>query len=245
MREFLMQDLKRVVAKQDWKSALIDVDDTVCASSKHWLEGYTLIAEGVSRLSGYNNITEILDFITSTDDSLFTAFGVHPRKYAIISEKIYPKYLLDKAKTLEIVKEGVKYIYLGTPKLFPETLPTFSALSEAGLHISLVSHSPAGRIKNVMKSWDFENRYPYFYQTTLKPKGPDLWRTAIDKSGKEALIIGDNLKGDILAGLEGGAKNAVWIKPKWKMYAEGTLPAHVPIINSIGELVETLITTFS
>lgn len=136
-------------------------------------------------------------------------------------------------------------IYNKAPNLINGAIETLEAFTEIEKAMGLVTH--AEELWTNVKI-DSHNLRKYFAHIEIvdetRHKGPQDWKKAADNLGlppEQILTVGDNLEGDINSSFRIGVKHGVWIKPKWSVYSEGKIPKGVIQVDSIGQVVDTLV----
>ena len=124
----------------------------------------------------------------------------------------------------------------GSWKLFPETLPTLSALREQGMELGIISNFDS-RLFAVMRGLGLGQTFDTVTISSLahaaKP-APKIFRTALDKHAvdpKEALHVGDSLRDDVEGARKVGLQ-AVLLDRQGRHAGVG-----VPAIRALDELL--------
>jgi FMN phosphatase YigB (HAD superfamily) len=232
------------------KAVLLDVDDTIIRFSEGlWRPALGYAAENIAPLVKKDK-TEILRTLKTLNNQIYreSAMGVHPSKYGRMADIMAEKYHAEPAAIKQIMKAAMIIIYLSDPPLIPEAKEAMKLLDDCGIEVGLVSHSARGRIVRMAKSWKLENEPLIFTESMMVRKGYKVWNRALmgmGVNGKQAIAVGDNLEGDILASREAGVEYGVWIKPIWNEYAKGQLPEGVLQVENIGQLAGAIISIFA
>ena len=126
-----------------------------------------------------------------------------------------------------------------------ETLETFS---KSTVRLGLVTHANQEWTNFKLNGLNLRR---FFEQVHIvhedNHKTPEEWRAAIDHFGVEpykAMVVGDNVKGDIQAAREIGVEKLVWIDHGrgWSLYRLGDVPEGTITVNGVNELIDALIT---
>ena len=240
-----VEQLRRVVKKRGWKAAFLDVDDTMISSNYLWEEGLKAFARGIAGVARVEE-EEVLGRVAEENNRVYRVMGVHPSRFAKIAVAVAGIYGVEEEVAKIMMRERVRGIYLATPPLPSETEEVLGVMERVGLKVALVTHSPKGRIKRMMEHWKLDGKVPVFTESTIRPKGPGVWRRAVvgmEVSGGQAGVVDDKLE-SIMAAREAGIETCVWVTPRWDLYAEGKKPERVPQISGIGQLVRALVDNF-
>jgi len=242
----LIKGVKETAKAAGWRAVILDVDDTVADSSPLWGKGFAYVGEKTAEYNGVEAKT-VEEEAKRWNNELYKDLGIHPRKYRIIAGELAKEFEVEEAQMWAWMKTAVAMIYFRAPELFAETTETLEVLVAAGLQVGFATHSPLGRIKILKEAWGWEDRYPVFTQSMLTKKDERIWKEAtegLNVRPEQAVVVGDNLHGDILAARKAGVRDTVWVKPVWQIYAQGEKPDGLVTINGIGQLAAALIENF-
>jgi beta-phosphoglucomutase-like phosphatase (HAD superfamily) len=193
-----VEQLKQVKEKRGLNGILFDVDDTIIDSSGSlWGPAFGFVASNLAHQAGVDE-TEVLESMweINNDEYRKTVAGVHPSKYARVAEKLAEKYQIEKSWARGLMKEAVRMIYLGVPPLLPDAVEAMEIFEKVGFKEGLVTHSPPGRIKRMMRGWGLDGKVPAYTESTLRRKGPEVWLRAVAGLGLlgiETVAVDDNL----------------------------------------------------
>jgi HAD superfamily hydrolase (TIGR01549 family) len=242
----LIRGVRETAEITGWKAVILDVDDTIAESSPLWGRGFTYVGEKTAEYKGVKAET-VAGEAKRWNNELYKNLGVHPRKYRVIAGELAREFEVEETRMWEWMKTAVAMIYCRAPELFAETTETLEVLVAAGLRVGFATHSSLGRTKILKEAWGWEDKYPVFTQSMLTKKDERIWKKATEGlkvRPEQAVAVGDNLHGDILAARRAGIKDTVWVKPAWQIYAQGEKPDGLVVINGIGQLAAALIENF-
>lgn len=164
-------------------------------------------------------------------------------------------------QTIRLVKEGHREIteqtaeacyniLMGIYSILPDfhegVVETLEALTLAKTRLSLVTHAQKRWTNFKVKKLGLAK---YFELVEIanpnKSKTSKVWSAAIkrlDIKAKEAVVVDDNVRGDIQAVREVGVSQLFWVdrKAMWKVYREGKLPSGTKVIREVEEILSQI-----
>jgi FMN phosphatase YigB (HAD superfamily) len=138
-------------------------------------------------------------------------------------------------------------IYSILPPFHSGAIETLEIFSSARVPLGLVTHAQKRWTNFKMKKLGLDK---YFELTEIadpnQPKTPEIWSSAIKKlniNSKEAVVVGDNVRGDIQAARRVGVNQLFWVdrKAMWEVYREGKLPSGTKVIQELLEIFDKII----
>ncbi len=206
------------------KSVIFDLDDTLFETGEYYKTNMLLIAEHVSKLLE-DNTPNIAEKIYEQGVIIHKEVG-HPMlldnlmKAAIT--RIYGDNLSKEEEIDSYLKKEVELFYQQTPKLKSGSLPVLDMVNTLGITIGIHSHSQhewtERKVKYIQDS--FKERYGreisiLLHSTPLEgKKDKEGWGEALRSFNFDpntTLIVGDNLRDDILPAQANGVKYLVLI----------------------------------
>lgn len=228
--------------KPSIKLALFDLDNTLIDTHGVFLAKKN---ELLNFWSNYFPQETVKDMATDWDNLLVDAFHL----YNVNPKKLWPfviEGLNKKHKNFSSYKdESFKIlwsIYTTLPPEFPGARKLLSHIQEQSIPMGLVTHAEKDWTDFKLDKHDIRK---YFQEIIIcdvtKPKTSANWITAINAFNikpEETVILGDNIKGDILSGQEIGVKHLVWVNVTagWKVYKTGHLPEGVVEVRKLDEI---------
>ncbi|MGA2910665.1 MAG: HAD family hydrolase [Candidatus Microgenomates bacterium] len=229
--------------RNEIKGALVDLDDTLLDTNAHfgkWIDRYV---SAVVEKNPNLDWREVMAKLVETNNRLYETESVRRRKLAMVAKELdnvfgtYPTFV----KHADIVGQ----IYRKVPLELEGARQTLEMFRAAGIQMGLVTHANRGWTEKKL----YEHNLNHFFSHVVivdeaKFKGPKDWLTAAKSlrlDPEEILFIGDNLRGDIMAAYEIGARRVVWIESPWSVYREGEVPEGVIQVKSIKEVIPALI----
>jgi FMN phosphatase YigB (HAD superfamily) len=228
------------LSKRGVDLVVFDFDDTLIDTVTVFRQQ---IAKYLSVITpGFPNISPsyIEQRLRRINDQLFYVYAVNPGRWRRVAERLTDEFggtsFLDGLPTIE-------EIYTMVPSPYPdveEVLGVLGAVSRLGL----VTHANKAwtDLKVSGLGWGrfFEGRIETINEDGHKTAGE--WRKAflnLGVSPERALVIGDNVRGDILATREIGVLHHFWVdrKKNWALYREGELPEEVVTIEELSEMI--------
>lgn len=241
-----MSKLKSSLDKLGIKLILFDLDDTLVDTHVIFREKINQYFSYVSARYPDIDRQELETRGREINDRLFLKYGVNPKRWQEVNEELITIYGLDKKETFYAGANYLQEIYTTVPKLkegVPDILKDFRA---AGVRIGLVTHASVNwtnfKVDNLALRTYFED---IIIIDENGHKTSTQWEKAIShfkEKPKNTLVVGDNVKGDMIAAREAGVKYLVWYSQgsQWKLYREGELPKGTIVIDEIKKLPKAL-----
>lgn len=226
-------------------TVLFDLDDTL-------IETNILFREKIGEIKRTIEKDTQLDYeiISNTlNESLIRAYqevSVDPLRKDPLAMKYVKEALNLKDETVHNCLNIFSSIYLTSPTLSEGAIDTLEYFKVKGYKIALVTHAT--------EDWsnlkiDTHGLRKYFNHIEICPvnrhKDSGDWSNAFSKLNihpEKGMIIGDNIKGDIIAGYSIGVRKLIWInRPEaWRPYSTGDIPEGTIEVSSIKGVPEVL-----
>jgi len=240
--------LSKLLKKRQIKGLLIDLDDTFLNTRELFTEMMEKFADEVASDIPSVAPEEVMDALKKLNNKSFDKFAVRRSRWKRNVDDM--KVLFeDHDKVLDDAFHYLKKIYETPIELLPGALKVARTLSQIdGISLVLVTHAEEEWTYKKL-AWakldKFFNSENIYIVDENVHKGPQHWRQAAEKFSlhpEEVLMVGDNLKGDIIAAHKAGIRHRVWIKipGHWSKYSEGEVPEGTHEIGGINELFDKL-----
>lgn len=139
-------------------------------------------------------------------------------------------------------------IYTGThvPQIYDGAVDLLSALTEAGLNVGLVTHASEEWTDLKLNHHGLTGYFRHIEICDVdKPKTPSYWLNAVNSLGASVgstIVVGDSLKGDIIASREVGIPHQIWINPakNWVVNKSGDIPQGVVVVDSLSSFIDII-----
>jgi FMN phosphatase YigB (HAD superfamily) len=223
------------------KGVVFDLDDTCIYTAeifRNFMEAYVRKTAEEMGL-GYEAVYSRLSAI---NDEEYRNMGVSPKRWDIVCERLSTEFE-DKQGIIMGNLPILKLIYATEPRVRGGVNAILSHLSEGGMRLGMVTHANVEWTEWKMKRTGLDR---YFEVVVIadenKFKGVEHWAKALELmnlQGKEAVVVGDNLKGDIIPGMSLGMKG-VWMPSPWSVYREGEVPSNTVQIDEFSGLLDGL-----
>lgn len=217
---------------------LVDLDDTLIYTSeifRRYMEEY---AVQVSSLTGIDKEIFAKD-LSEINDREYLNSGVSPKRWDNVVATLAEKHLSGKEVILESLPI-LKKIYVTEPRMRSGAVESLKIFQEIGLKTALVTHA---NVEWTNWKMDRLGLWDYFDAVVIadenKMKKPEHWlqgAVMIDVQPRRCMVVGDNLKGDILSAASLGMKTA-WMPSPWSVYREGEVPADTIKIQELLDLL--------
>lgn len=244
-----MERTDSIFERGEIQSVIFDLDDTLFQTGEYYRMNMLSMASVVAQTVG-DNTPQIAEKIFQEGVNIHKQNGRPVLLNELMKEalrKIYGEDLLHKEHLHKYIDFMVEEFYKGVPKLFPGTLPVLEMLQSKGINIAAHSHAQTDWTERKIEyirnrffdEYQRELIFP-FHSTPLEGKKDSLgWKDALEKfnfDSSTTLVVGDNLRDDILAAQEVGIAHVVLINGR---YSENTeTEKEILRINDIGGLLE-------
>jgi|SRR5581483_5249244 len=226
------------------KVALFDLDDTFVDTQKVFSTQIAAFKQFVADVSDNFDEEEYDSLYSYTHAEVVERMGVSPKHWEEIVNVIAEHYG-------ENVKSGISFlneIYSTLPDLFEGVIETLDIFKKAGVRLGLVTHASEDWTNFKIEGHDIKK-----YFEVVIPADPEIykwktsenWRQGIDSFGvnaDEVMVIGDNLRGDMMAAHEAGVKTLVKLPSPWGRYGEGEEIEGMYEIKQFKDLVSSVVT---
>ena len=243
---FLIQKLALWREKKNLSVALFDFDDTLIKTRKIFIKQIELYVEACIKEMPHLSFDEVLTKLKEINKTVYQTEKVNPQRWKTVAKILGSIYITKNrnifAEKLNILNE----IYIIIPEFYEGAFETITILHKAGFRLGLVTHANKQWTLFKLKSLSLEN---LFESVTIahEDKFKDFrdWENAITTfhvSPQQAIVIGDNIKGDIEAARKAGVKSLVWLNvEQWSVYLQQEKPKETIIIDEISKLIPTLL----
>ncbi len=235
----LVVELSERLRRLGVKGVLFDKDDTLIYTSEIFRRFMLEYVEEVVRLTGLEK--ELFHGrLSKINDEEYAKMGVSPTRWEAVCVRLAEEFPSQAEAILGQLPVLMK-IYQTVPRMRPGAKQILEGLRESGFRVGIVTHANRdwaewklavtglGDLVDVVVIAD-ENGH----------KRKEHWGQAVESLGLEpnnCLVVGDNLKGDVIAGVLLGAR-AIWMPSPWSVYREGEVPEGVVTIDSLDQFWE-------
>lgn len=228
------------VKKRGLKVVLFDLDGTLVDTTEVFIRQFDLFYLYCQEQLPNVDLNKFKSEVVELNDSLFATMGVSTKKWEHLIDLLSEKHGVNLSQGLTLFQE----IYRTPSRVFDGVKETLELCREVGLKVGLVTHGTASWTDEKLRELGFGFDHVNCVDVDEhKHKGPEHWRESVDYfevSPSEVMVVGDNLKGDILASHQIGVKTLVWIPSDWGVYNQGEEVEGIYKIDKIGDLIPTL-----
>jgi len=209
------------------EAIVFDLDDTLIYTSeifRRFMAEYTEIVSVLLNMD-YGTLNERLKKI---NDEEYFKTGVSPDRWRVVLDR-----LSQELNGNEIVVNHIDIlmkIYTEEPRVRAGAKAILSGLRDAGFKLGMVTHANTDWTIRKLTQTGLIN---YFDAIEIANengfKTIEHWQKGIsllNVKNNQCLVVGDNLKGDIIPSVSLGAK-AIWMPSPWSVYREGEVPTGV------------------
>lgn len=211
----------------DISAVIFDLDDTLIYTGELFTLFKNQYAEVVSKATGI--VPDVLlKRIQELNDEEFFKVGVsHNRWYTVLDR------LSQELNDDGVVKDNIDIImqiYNKEPRVRSGAKSILGHLRTSGFKLGMVTHASVEWTERKLSQtglFSFFDAIEIVDPNGFKTK--EHWQKGMDLLGvesKNCLVVGDNLKGDIIPSVSLGAK-AIWMPSPWSVYRQGVVPDNV------------------
>lgn len=227
------------------KLLLFDLDDTLINTHEIFVERIDSFCKEISSAHPEIDANNLKAKFNEFDIAAYSKFSVNPSRMWYTTNKLAKLY--DKKYKNSFIKaySHLHKIYETVPTLKEETISTLKKLRSDGLKIGIVTHATKKWTK-IKLSRTGINKYvsKVIIADSKSFKDENIWLKAtkiFNISPEETMVIGDNIKGDIISAQKSGITNTVLINSKnWSIYRSNEIPKNTVIINTLSELLSLI-----
>lgn len=238
-----------IFEKGEIQSVIFDLDDTLFQTGEYYKTNMLSMASFAAQMVG-DSTPQIAEKIFQEGVNIHRQNGRPVLLNELMKDalrSIYGENMPHQGHLHNYIDHMVEEFYKGVPKLFPGTLPVLEMLDSRGIAVAAHSHAQTDwterKIEYIKNSFSDEYQRELtlpFHSTPLESKKDSLgWAEAVKIFGfnpSTTLVVGDNLRDDILAAQEVGIGYVILINGR---YSENTeTEKEILRINDIGGLLE-------
>ncbi len=242
-----VEKLRQWLTVNELQVVLFDLDDTLLATHRIFDEKInTLITWAATELPEYS-FENLLRMFREINEQAFVTHAVNPNRWELVTTLLGEKC---GGKAKDVFHDGLEVlmeIYRVVPPILPGALEVLSLFERTGVSMGLVTHAN--------QDWtDFKldntGLRPFFENILVvdenRHKSSQDWVHAAKlfrSRSDQGMVVGDNLRGDVIAATEAGFRKVVWIdeKDNWSVYRQGNIPEGVIVVPEIAMLTQALL----
>jgi len=236
--------LKEWLGRHGIKAVIFDLDDTL-------LDTHALIEEKLNAFKLFfhehfpEKAPEELDrLIDEADMKVFETHSVSNERWNGLTTLV----MASCGGTSDLYQQGAGILlsmYDESPKPFPGASETVRAFRSAVPHLGVVTHANEAYTNLKLATTGFGELFDHVQiADEWGHKSADDWKQAIQALGvqpREALVIGDSVRGDMRAAREAGVIHLVNLPSPWEVYRLGDLPEGVMRVEKIDAVIPSLL----
>lgn len=227
------------------KTILFDLDDTL-------LDTHIVFTTAINEVKGYiveesgEELEKVSDIFDKSLVRAYSEVSINPVKEWPTTLKYLQEQIPIPEDTVRKSIERMYSVYGTVPELFDGAKNVLQGLTDSGYTLGLVTHA--------VEDWtnlklDKHNLRKYFKHIEIcnidRHKNSSDWHSAFTKLGvhpSKGVIVGDNIKGDIIAGSEIGTETLIWINKGngWSVYSVGEIPKGTHEVKHVVEVPQVL-----
>lgn len=243
--DLIVSRLKDWSKRNEIKVAIFDLDDTLLDTNGLFEQKEGKFFDFVGqRLPGLDRNQLVKDY-NRLNHEAFQAVYVNPVKFHRVIGGLGDLYGPEAAGVFQEGLPILEEVYRTVPPFHPGARETLEIFKSAGIPLGLLTHANLTWTNLKVRQLGLRDYFSHIWTADEDGlKGKEDWKIIIFFFGvkpEEVLIIGDNIKGDILPAHELGVKHKIYIPSPWSFYQEGTVPEGTITVDRIGKLIETAI----
>jgi len=218
------------------RAGLFDLDDALIYTSELYR---FFMDEYVSAVAAGGLVDRDLfaERLKTLNDEGYKTNKVNPNRWEVVVAGLAMEF--PEAADLIIQSAPILYkIYSTVPRIRAGATSILSGLRDGGFKVGVVTHSgEEWALWKLKMTGLFEHLDAVVVADQDGEKTSEHWRRCagiLGVDGRECLVFGDNLKGDIMNGTAIGAKG-IWMPSPWSLYREGVVPEGVVQIEELEE----------
>ena len=231
------------------KTIIFDIDNTLLETHKYYEQAVYDCAMSVSKkyYSPKEDRKKFSQQVVDEVNNIYNAADLSPLLIEdTVIEAIHNLGKETDKQILWLINFRLKNFYYISPPPYQDTYDTLKELIKKGYKIFLHSHAQEEwtKIKIDILEKELGIKIPYLATPITQEKDKNSWKKAIELSQTDinnTLIVGDNLKADILSSIEAGCKNLVLLNKNIDISnMQISKDIHLIKIDNIKELLEYL-----
>lgn len=227
------------------KAVLFDLDDTLLKTH----DTFSSVIEPLKRRIADSLVVDYVEFSDKFEKAIVSSYNqlkVNPDKFWKKSFEILRQ---DYEISSELEKSGLDElmrIYTILPEIYEDTVTILEYLSRKGYNLGLITHASQKWTDFKLDGHDLRKYFSYVQYVSIdKFKTSEDWAKGAAEMNVpvgQIAVVGDNLKADIIAGLQAGFAKAFWLVrgSAWTVNREGDMPAGAVKLTSLLELKKFL-----
>jgi len=215
------------------EAVVFDLDDTLIYTGEIFTRFINEYVEFVSTASGIKHDI-LLKRLQELNDEEYLKMGVSPTRWATVIDRLSQEHNNNEIITTNI--DILMKIYTTKPRVRPGAKAILKGLKDTGFKIGMVTHAGTDWTERKLTQTGLLDYFDAI--EVVDPNGfktIDHWQKGMDLLGvesKHCLVVGDNLKGDIIPSFTLGAK-VIWMPSPWSVYREGVVPEGIVQMNEL------------
>lgn len=227
------------------QGALVDLDDTIVNTSALFTAKIEQFAAFAIPHTGHPSPELFAEntFRPLSADVFRTHF-VRPDRWDPVFDMLRKKYPNVPEEIMRYGRQLLAEVYQTAPSIKAGAMEMLAAFRAANLSITIVTHANEAWTHLKLRETGLDNWCDHLViADENRHKSQTDWEAALSLAGlegKNAVVIGDNLNGDINAAYAAGVRHGVYIEAGWKFYSMGELPSGVFVANDTVNVLDAL-----
>jgi putative hydrolase of the HAD superfamily len=214
-------------------TVVFDLDDTLIYTAEIFKLFMDEYANTVSSSLGLE-FHYIRQRLQQLNDESYSKVGVSPNKWSVIINNLSLE--LNNHPAVKDNLHILMRIYAQEPRIRPGAKAILEGLKDSGFKLGLVTHAKTDWTMRKLTQTGLINYFDAIEIADVNGfKTVEHWQKGINLlqvKNSQCLIVGDNLKGDIIPAISLGAR-AIWMPSPWSLYREGEVPSGVVEISEL------------
>lgn len=170
-------------------------------------------------------------------------YKVNPNKiWRHTLQNMKTSYLKLDGNLLDNTLSQIFKIYVTVPKTIEGAKELLKYLKTKGIRIALLSHAEEEWTHFKLTKTELKYFFDAVYTASVDVEKSHIhWKNVIEDqkiSSKHTMVVGDNVKGDMVAANQAGITNLVWLdnKKSWDSHRSGELPEGTKVVRNLIEI---------
>lgn len=225
------------------KAVFFDLDDTLIYTSTLFVQHMRSFSETLSQQLHLDS-TSVYNLLSKINDEEHRLNGANPDNWTKIIDRLGAELsCIEEARNL---RHHIDAIYTDEPSLIPGARQVLSGLKSGNFLLGEVTWGKMGWSMRKNDQTGIINYLDILISADIhRLKNESDWQkgmSSLKVTPQESLIVGDNLKGDILPAINLGAR-AISLTSPWAIFREGDAPkgsVHAHTISGFWDAVQKL-----
>ena len=245
----LMEIQDSIFEKEQIQSVVFDLDDTLFLTQDYYTHEILLCANYVLGCSGDSRNTPetVLENVVENHKKIGRPILLNTLIQDTLNN-MYGENLKDRERIFQYIDSRVERFYKNVPQLRRHALSVLNMLHDKGISFGIYSHAQSEwterkveYIQNkLFEEYHKEINIPFYSTPLEKEKDAEGWKEALKTFGfdpKTTLVVGDNMKSDIIPAQQAGVENLILLNSMYSNNGVLEDDKNITKVEDIGEIL--------